>query len=76
LAQLRGPGDLEGTRQSGLMGLRLADLTKDQSILQHARGVAAEIIDADPGLEKKEHGPLFAELSRQREGSVNWGRIS
>lgn len=74
--KLRGPGDLEGTRQSGLMGLRLADLTKDQAILQHARAVAAEIIDEDPALEKKEHGPLFAELSRQREGSVNWGRIS
>lgn len=74
--KLRGPGDLEGTRQSGLMGLRLADLTKDQAILQHARGVAAEIIDADPQLEKKENGPLFAELAKQREGSVNWGRIS
>ena len=74
--KLRGPGDLEGTRQSGLMGLRLADLTKDQAILQHARGVAAEIIDADQQLEKKENGPLFAELAKQREGSVNWGRIS
>lgn len=74
--KLRGPGDLEGTRQSGLMGLRLADLTKDQAILQHARGVAAEIIDGDPQMEKKEHGSLFAELARQREGSVNWGRIS
>ncbi len=74
--KLRGPGDLEGTRQSGLMGLRLADLTKDQAILQHARGVAAEIIDSDPTLEMKEHGSLFAELARQREGSVNWGRIS
>lgn len=74
--KLRGPGDLEGTQQSGLMGLRLADITKDQAILQHARAVAAEILDGDPALEKKEHAPLFAELSRQREGSVNWGRIS
>lgn len=74
--KLRGPGDLEGTQQSGLMGLRLADITKDQPILQHARAVAAEIIDGDPGSEKKEHGALFAELARERSGSVNWGRIS
>lgn len=74
--KLRGPGDLEGTQQSGVMGLRLADLTKDVSILQHARGVAAEILDDDPALEKKENGPLFAELSREQNTSMNWGRIS
>ncbi len=74
--KLRGPGDLEGTQQSGLTGLRLADITKDVSILQHARVVAAEILDADPTLEKKENAPLFAELHREQSSSVNWGRIS
>lgn len=73
--KLRGPGDLEGTRQSGLMGLRLADLTKDQAILQHARGVAAEIIDDDAALEKEEYAQLRVELKREQ-GGVNWGRIS
>jgi ATP-dependent DNA helicase RecG len=74
--KLRGPGDLEGTRQSGLMGLRLADLTKDQAILQHARGVAAEIIDEDAALEKEEYAQLRLELMKEQSGSVNWGRIS
>jgi ATP-dependent DNA helicase RecG len=74
--KLRGPGDLQGTQQSGVMGLRLADITKDVSILQHARAVAAEILEEDPSLEKKENGALFAELNKQQSTSVNWGRIS
>lgn len=74
--KLRGPGDLEGTQQSGLLGLRLADLTKDVSILQHARGVAAEILDKDPKLQLPEHNALIEELQREQSSSVNWGRIS
>lgn len=74
--KLRGPGDLQGTQQSGVMGLRLADITKDVAILQHARAVAAEILEEDPSLEKKENGALFAELNKQHNTSVNWGRIS
>lgn len=74
--KLRGPGNLEGTQQSGLAGLRLADITRDQDILQHARAVAAEIIDGDATLEKKEHLALKAELKKERGSSVNWGRIS
>jgi ATP-dependent DNA helicase RecG len=74
--KLRGPGDLEGTQQSGLLGLRLADLTKDVSILQHARGVAAEILDKDPKLQLPEHIALVEELQREQSSSVNWGRIS
>lgn len=74
--KLRGPGDLEGTQQSGLLGLRLADLTKDVSILQHARVVAAEILDKDPKLQMSEHSALVEELQREQSSSVNWGRIS
>jgi ATP-dependent DNA helicase RecG len=74
--KLRGPGDLEGTQQSGLLGLRLADITKDAAILQHARGVAAEILDEDPALEKTEHAALLSEMKRENKSSVNWGRIS
>lgn len=74
--KLRGPGDLEGTQQSGLLGLRLADLTKDVSILQHARVVAAEILDKDPKLQMPEHSALVEELQREQSSSVNWGRIS
>ncbi len=74
--KLRGPGDLEGTQQSGLIGLRLADITKDGAILQHARGVAAEILDDDPTLEKPIHAALLNEMKREQKSSVNWGRIS
>ncbi len=74
--KLRGPGDLEGTQQSGLLGLRLADITKDAIILQHARGVAAEILDQDPTLGKPVHAALLQEMKREQKSSVNWGRIS
>lgn len=74
--KLRGPGDLEGTQQSGLPGLRLADITKDAAILQHARSVAMEILEDDPKLEKEENAGLVKEMNRDEKGSVNWGRIS
>jgi len=74
--QLRGPGDLEGTRQSGLLGLRLADLTKDAEILKHARIAATEILETDPNLSTADNLPLREELEREYAGSVNWSRIS
>jgi ATP-dependent DNA helicase RecG len=74
--KLRGPGDLEGTQQSGLPGLRLADITKDAAILQHARVVASEILDDDAKLEKPVHAELLLEMKREQTSSVNWGRIS
>ena len=74
--QLRGPGDLEGTMQSGQLGLRLADLTKDAEILKHARETANEILDDDPTLSKEENKCLIEEIARDQQGNVNWGRIS
>lgn len=74
--KLRGPGDIEGTQQSGLPGLRLADITKDVAILQHARTVASDILDDDPTLEKETHAGLLQEMKREQKSSVNWGRIS
>jgi ATP-dependent DNA helicase RecG len=56
--------------------LRLADITKDAIILQHARGVAAEILDEDPTLGKPVHAALLQEMKREQKSSVNWGRIS
>ncbi|GAB4135127.1 MAG: ATP-dependent DNA helicase RecG [Bacteroidia bacterium] len=74
--QLRGPGDLEGTRQSGLLGLRLADISKDAAILQHARTIASELLEMDPALEKEENRPLAEELRKEHSASMNWSRIS
>ncbi|ADY53332.1 ATP-dependent DNA helicase RecG [Pseudopedobacter saltans DSM 12145] len=53
--QLRGPGDIEGTQQSGILDLKLADLTQDQNILHEARKTVLEIMEADPELQNAEH---------------------
>lgn len=74
--RLRGPGDLEGTRQSGILDLRLADISRDQKILQAARETAAEILARDPNLSLPEHLPALRQLERQRKSQKGWGQIS
>ena len=74
--QLRGPGDAEGTRQSGIVDLKLADLAKDQQILQVAREAALKLLEQDPHLEKPEHAVVHRQLDAIRKRSGNWGRIS
>ncbi len=73
--RLRGPGELEGTAQSGVLDLKIADLAKDQLLLQQARNSAQDLLDKDPELKKPENLQLmhyFAEYSR----NARWGRIS
>lgn len=60
--KLRGPGSIDGTQQSGILNLRLADLAKDGRILQTARNLAKEIVAQDPLFEKPENLPLKREL--------------
>ena len=60
--KLRGPGDLFGVRQSGLAFLNLADIYRDQSILQEAYQAVREILESDPHLEKDEYLPLQLRL--------------
>ncbi len=75
--KLRGPGDLEGTQQSGIpFNLRIADLVRDSSILYRAREVAEEIIEKDPKLEEPQHHVLKKQLSRLSGNRYDWGRIS
>jgi ATP-dependent DNA helicase RecG len=74
--RLRGPGDLEGTRQSGLLNLKIADLAKDGRILQTAREIAQRILDKDPQLLQPHHANLKGYLENYREGGRGWGRIS
>ena len=67
--KLRGPGDIDGTAQSGILNLRIADLSKDGKILQAARHEAIEILDNDPRFEQPEHERLkdfIAELDKQQ----------
>jgi len=75
--KLRGPGDLEGTQQSGIpFNLRIADLVRDSKILYHAREVAEQIIEKDPELKLPEHAVLKRQLNRLMGNKYDWGRIS
>lgn len=74
--QLRGPGDIMGTQQSGELGFRLADLTRDKEWLKSARHVAESLLEDDPKLEKSEHAALRKELVAQMKDKLHWGRIS
>jgi ATP-dependent DNA helicase RecG len=74
--KLRGPGDLEGTQQSGVaFSLRIADLVRDSAILFRAREIAEEVIEKDPKLEQGEHKVLKEQLSRLSGNRYEWGRI-
>ncbi len=75
--QLRGPGDLEGTMQSGLrFELKIANLAQDGKMLEIARRTAMEILDDDPQLQKQEHNILKVQLQKLKTNTVNWGVIS
>jgi len=74
--KLRGPGNMEGTQQSGILNFRIADLSKDGKILQAAREIAARILDEDPKLEKEKHRRLVHYLNSQGKKFKGWSRIS
>ena len=73
--ELRGPGDIEGTRQSGALNLKLADLVKDKGILEVAKKYAEEIINNDPELKSIENLRLKEHLISQK-GKSLWSKIS
>lgn len=73
--RLRGPGELEGTAQSGVLDLRIADLAKDQLILQEARSAAQFTLDNDPQLTRPEHQNLMNYFNEYNK-NARWGRIS
>jgi ATP-dependent DNA helicase RecG len=75
--KLRGPGDLEGTQQSGLpFELKIANLGKDTRILQMARNVAQDILREDPLLESQENSILRRQLKKLAQQKMNWAMIS
>ena len=74
--QLRGPGDMEGTRQSGVIDLKVADLAKDQAILAAANQVAEKILSSDPGLRTPENQIIRFELANLAKRKADWSRIS
>ena len=74
--KLRGPGDLMGTQQSGVLDLKIADLGSDGPILQVAREMAINILDQDPQLGQPQHQGLRARLESSRKTVMNWSQIS
>ena len=75
--KMRGPGDLEGTMQSGLpITLSIASLARDGLILSDARAYAQHILDQDPTLEKPGNAVLAAELRKDKYLSKDYSRIS
>lgn len=75
--KLRGPGDLEGTQQSGIaFDLKIADIARDGQIIQMARDEAQIIIDFDPEYTKPEYNILWNRLKDLRKTNINWGVIS
>ena len=75
--KMRGPGDLEGTMQSGLpISLNIASLAKDGPLLSEARAYATHILDKDPSLELPENAPLVAELRKDKYFKRDYSKIS
>lgn len=75
--QLRGPGDIDGTQQSGLpFDLKIANLAQDGNLLQFAREVALEILQNDPLLESEQNALLLSQLEKMQRNTINWSSIS
>jgi len=74
--KLRGPGDLTGTQQSGVLDLLIADLGKDGKILQMARQAAMALLDKDPELASSDNSNIKRHIASLRKTVVNWSRIS
>jgi ATP-dependent DNA helicase RecG len=73
---LRGPGDLAGTQQSGMINFRIANLATDQKILHAARSAASWILEEDPDLKNEEHLALKNFLIQQLQAKSDWSKIS
>ena len=74
--RLRGPGDLMGTQQSGLLDLLIADLGKDAKILEAARDAAQAILNKDPDLSSEANTLIRKQIESSKKASLNWSRIS
>lgn len=74
--KLRGPGDIAGTRQSGLLDLKIASLVADAQIMSIVRNQVQEIITENPELDNPENQILKSRLAEIQDNNINWGRIS
>ncbi|MEP5616134.1 MAG: ATP-dependent DNA helicase RecG, partial [Flavobacteriaceae bacterium] len=74
--KLRGPGDLMGTQQSGLLNLKIADIVKDNQILKTARYYAIQLLKDDPKMEKEENKSILIAYTKMMKQSSIWNYIS
>ena len=74
--RLRGPGNLHGTQQSGILDLKIADIIKDEKILKYSRNMAVDILTEDPHLEKDKNQPILQQLKALSKNKPNWSLIS
>ena len=74
--RLRGPGNLEGTQQSGIIDLKIADLSRDGQILKLSRDIASSILKSDPELTLPKHQRIRHRLNVLQSNKENWSRIS
>ncbi len=75
--KLRGPGDLEGTQQSGMaFDLKIANIATDGQLVQMARDEARKVVEADPNCERQDYAMMWNRLRELRKTTMNWGAIS
>ena len=75
--KLRGPGDIEGTQQSGIpFDLKLANIARDGQILQYARTIAEQLLEEDNLLEKPKNKILNDQLKKLKNSQTDWSAIS
>ena len=74
--KLRGPGDMMGTQQSGVLELRIADLVKDNALLRYARQLAIDTLEEDPALCSSKNKPILKAHQQHSEKRQQWSRIS
>ena len=73
---LRGPGDIQGTQQSGMLDFKIADLIKDEKLIAYTRSLAKETLEEDPKLELPKNQRMANHLHELLKKNVNWGMIS
>ena len=74
--KLRGPGNLLGTQQSGVLNLKIADIVKDAQILKSARMIAIELLTSDPTLKAPENSFIKIAYQEVSKNSTIWSNIS
>lgn len=74
--KLRGPGDIQGTQQSGLLDFKLLNIGQDRAIMDAARNIAIRIVENDPKLERDIHDNIRFQLEHIKNKYKDWARVS